>query len=247
MPKVTLALGPIVFRDFELPPEISFGGSQRLAIHRLADGRRVIDCLGREDADIVFSGIFAGPDATSRAQTLDVLRSSGVPLPLTWDTFFYSVLVSNFTAQYSNQAWVPYKLKCTVLRDEAVDLVMAFVSTSESLVDDMNAAGSIVTIPGVDFNALAALVSAPDATTCGTDTYQVAQNGLASSLATLSTQRQNVEQALSTVDLSTASADTALADLPAGTLAAQQLAGLAQAQGFVGRALVNLKSQGVQT
>ncbi len=43
MPEIALFLGPIVFADFEIPESINFGGTQRLAIHRLAGGGRVIE------------------------------------------------------------------------------------------------------------------------------------------------------------------------------------------------------------
>ena len=50
----TLLLGPVLFRDFELPGQITWGGKQRLAVHHLPGGRRVIDAMGRDDAAIVW-------------------------------------------------------------------------------------------------------------------------------------------------------------------------------------------------
>ena len=55
----------IVFQDFELPSGINFGGRQRLALHRLPGGSRVIDALGRDDAQISFAGIFTGSGRNS--------------------------------------------------------------------------------------------------------------------------------------------------------------------------------------
>ena len=63
MADVTLLLGPVAFQDFEVPCGVNFGGRQRLALHRLPGGSRVIDALGRDDAQISFSGIFSGSDA----------------------------------------------------------------------------------------------------------------------------------------------------------------------------------------
>src|SRR4051812_20099813 len=110
MTDVLLLLGPVVFQDFEIPSGVNFGGKQRLALHRLPGGERVIDALGRDDAEIGFSGIFTGPDATLRARSLDELRSAGVMLPLTWDIFYYTVLISDFHADYRNGSWNPYSL-----------------------------------------------------------------------------------------------------------------------------------------
>ena len=72
MSDIALLLGPVAFQDFELPANIGFGGEQRLAVHCLPGGARVIDVLGRDDAEITFSGIFSGSDATLRARTLAV-------------------------------------------------------------------------------------------------------------------------------------------------------------------------------
>ena len=105
MTDVALLLGPIVFQDFEVPSGINFGGRQRLALHRLPSGSRVIDALGRDDAQISFSGIFAGSDAILRARSLDELRVAGIPLPLTWDVLFYTVLISDFCADYRSSWW----------------------------------------------------------------------------------------------------------------------------------------------
>ena len=43
-------LGPIALQGFEVPESITIGGAQRLAIHRLPGGARVIDALGPDDA-----------------------------------------------------------------------------------------------------------------------------------------------------------------------------------------------------
>ena len=48
------SLGSVSFRSFEVPATINVGGAQRLAVHRLLGGIRVIDALGRDDSDISF-------------------------------------------------------------------------------------------------------------------------------------------------------------------------------------------------
>lgn len=52
MSDTVLLLGPVVFQEFEIPPCINFGGRQRLAMHRMPDGARIVDALGRDDAQI---------------------------------------------------------------------------------------------------------------------------------------------------------------------------------------------------
>jgi hypothetical protein len=40
-----LLIGPVLLEAFELPARVAWGGRQRLAVHRLPGGRRVIDAL----------------------------------------------------------------------------------------------------------------------------------------------------------------------------------------------------------
>src|ERR1035438_3000846 len=115
MAEGTLLLGPILFRDFELPERVRWGGAQKLAVHRLPGGARVIDSLGRDDADIAWSGVFSGSDAALRAGTLDLIRAEGSSWPLTWDWFFYTVVIARFDADYTRPNWIPYRITCTVV------------------------------------------------------------------------------------------------------------------------------------
>jgi hypothetical protein len=119
---INLRLGPVSFRNFEIPSKINFGGQQRLVVHTLADGSRVVDELGPFDADIRFSGILSGPDATERALLLDRLRISGDALSLTWDIFFYSIILKQITFDFENEFWIPFEVSCTVI-DQSVDQV----------------------------------------------------------------------------------------------------------------------------
>src|SRR3954469_21838480 len=99
----TLLLGPILFQDFEMPERVRWGGAQRLSVHRLPGGARVIDALGRDDFDIAWSGVFSGDDATLRARGLDLMRAEGGVWPLTWNWFFYSVVIAVFQADYTRR------------------------------------------------------------------------------------------------------------------------------------------------
>ena len=179
MRDVLLMLGPIAFRDFEIPAGINLGGKQRLIVHRLPGGSRVIDALGRDDAQISFSGIFSGADATLRARALDEMRSSGVAFPLTWDVFYYTVLISQFQADYQNGWWIPYHVTCTVLRDEASVAFESVISLAGSVLSDTGTAIDLASNAGVDISALQPVVAGSQATTRGTDSYSAALAALA--------------------------------------------------------------------
>lgn len=143
MPVSYLLLGPILFQGFELPGSITWGGAQSLAIHRLPGGNRIIDAMGRDDADITWSGVFSGRDATFRARALDLMRADGSVWPLTWDSFFYSVLIARLDIDHRRPNWLPYRISCTVMRDEAASLLMAPITFAASVARDLAVATAL--------------------------------------------------------------------------------------------------------
>jgi hypothetical protein len=241
MPNTILTLGPVVLQRFEVPDHINIGGKQRLAVHRLTDGRRVIDSLGRDDSDISFQGVFSGPDATMRARLLDVLRVAGNPLPLTWDVFFYSVILSDFQALYENGAWIPYRITCAVLRDEASSFISAPVSLADSLISDISTATASSSGASLDFTSLQASLAAPSVTMQDTSAYGSACTGIATMQSTVAAQIATEESSL---QANTTSFDTstlsALQSLSVAAQSAQMLAGLSMTRAYLGRAAINL-------
>ena len=221
MSDFSLTLGPVAFAGFELPSSITIGGRQRLAIHRLPSGIRVIDALGPDPADIAFSGIFTGPDAADRARLLDALRVSGASLPLAWDAFLYTVIVENFEADYRSPWWIPYRVTCSVLQDEAAAVITAAAQLAPAIASDLLAAGSYAT-------AATAAISVPGATTSGTAAYLAAQGALAATLTSLNNQVSAAQPGLQS------------ADVPTVTAAAGSLASLAAARAYAARAARNL-------
>ncbi len=150
-----LVMGPVAFETFEVPARIGFGGRQRIVVHTLPGGARIIDTMGRDDAPIAWSGAFSGPDAALRARLLDTMRSDGAVWTLAWDAFSFSVVVAEFEAQYERSNWIPYRLSCTVLVDDAAAQAQAAVSVVGLALDDLASAASFA---GVDASgAVAAL------------------------------------------------------------------------------------------
>ncbi len=242
---IALLLGPVAFRDFEIPSGINFGGAQRVAVHRLAGGTRVIDSLGRDDADITFSGTFSGGDATLRARLLDELRASGLTLPLTWDVFFYTVVIRTFQADYQNGAWIPYRLTCTVLRDEASALVETAMSLAADALADIASASGLAASGGTNLGPLLTVLSAPGATVRDTAAYTTAQATVAGAQATTNQAISTAEGALNGAGLVGAvSAPTGITALAGVVAASQQLASLTAAQAYLGRTRVNLANAG---
>ncbi len=221
MSDFSLTHGPVAFAGFELPSSITLGGRQRLAIHRLPGGLRIIDALGADPADLAWSGIFTGPDAGDRARMLDTLRVAGQPMLLAWDAFLYSVIIESFQADYRSPWWIPYRLSCSVLQDEAANVVTAALSLVPAITGDLTAAGTYAT-------AAVASVAVAGATTAGTAAYTAANATLTSTAASLTAQAAAAEPAIQAPDIPTAVAACGL------------LAQLTAAQAYVARAARNL-------
>lgn len=239
MPNTILLLGPIVFQDFEVPEKVNFGGAQRLAIHQLPGGARVIDTLGRDDADISFSGTFSGEDATLRARALDELRALGTMLPLTWDVFTYSVVIREFRAQYERPGWIPFHITCTVLRDEAAAIVEAPLGLASAALGDLAAGVTLAAglgIPAIGTALVASnlALAAPGATQRGTAAYANATTSLALSRDAITTGMATAEAALDGDALTTTTR------FEHGVAELERLSTLTAARALVGRAAINL-------
>ena len=220
-----LVLGPVAFETFEVPARIGFGGHQRMVVHTLPGGARIIDTMGRDDAPIAWSGAFSGPDAALRARLLDILRSEGAVWTLAWDAFSFSVIIAEFEAQYERSNWIPYRVSCTVLADDAAVLAQAAVSVVGLALGDLAAAASY---PGIDASgAIAALGLSGSA-------------GQAASVLALGQLNAGIAQQMTVAGTTMASAsDVGTAVANAGTLAQ-----LAAARGFALRAQAGFVEQG---
>lgn len=219
-----LLLGPVSFAGFEVPARIGFGGAQRLAVHQLPGGARVVDAMGRDDADIAWSGAFSGPDAADRARLLDLMRAEGTPLPLAWDAFCYTVVIAEFEAHYQHPNWVPYRIVCLVVLDQTEVATEITLDLATGLLTDLARAQG-----GFDVSGAVAALGVAGATAPGSLAYATALGHLVTTAKGI-----DVRMAVAGTDLTTAS------DLAATAAAAGQLAALADARGYAGRALDNL-------
>jgi hypothetical protein len=249
MSDVFLVLGPVAFNDFEIPERIVFGGAQRLAVHKLPGGLRVIDALGRDDRELSWSGIFTGSNATERARLLDVLRVQGTVLPLTWDVFFYSVVIAAFEAEYRHGWWIPYRLTCTVLSDEATAAIESNASAAGQALSDLGSAAQLTSGAGIDLSAVQAAAAVAGATTPTTEAYAEAVSMVNQAQTLIGTGITGAEAQLAPIITGetipgTSYAAAGVAALSSATSATGQLAALTAAMGYVSRTVTNLKNAG---
>lgn len=129
-------LGPVAFQGFEVPERITLGGKQRLAVHTLPGGTRVVDAMGPDDGELAWSGMISGIDGAERVRQLDGLRRTGQALPLGWDGWRFTVIISRFEADCASPWWVPYQISCTVLSQgdlAAVEALPALATLAEAV------------------------------------------------------------------------------------------------------------------
>jgi hypothetical protein len=222
-----LALGSFEFVDFEVSGEVSFGGAQKLAIHKLIGGTRVIDVMGRDDSDVTWSGIFSGGDAGDRARVLDAMRAAGAPLSLTWDEFCYTVVIEKLEMNFCNPWWIPYRIACAVVVDQAQSLSTYVPDLAGAILGDLTSASAYY-----DVSTALEATAVPDALTEGEADYTTASVVLASTAQSIDAGIQTAQSSLSSTSLATL------------VSASGSLAQLCAARGYVERSINNLDGAG---
>ena len=168
-----IRLGSIDLHDFEVPQAIRFGGRQRLAVHALAGGKRIVERLGPDDDDIRFRGTFSGSTAEARALAFDNLRLSGEIVWLTWESFRRQVVVKSFVADYLSPWWIHYDIACVVVH-QTQTVPASVTGVAAALAAGLSSA--LTMVPGSDISLLAlqAALSRANASTTGTADHRQA-------------------------------------------------------------------------
>lgn len=218
-----LTLGNLDFANFEIPSFVQFGGSQRVAVHDLLGGGRLIDTMGRDDAVLTWSGVFSGRDAGDRARTLDAMRVEGQDLQLTWDAFAYVVVLTNAEFQFRNPWWITYRVRCTVLFDTAHSPNEVSTTVGDAILSDLNAVPSVAGVTD-----LLTSISLPGALSPGSAAVRDAVMRVAILRSGLASEMSIAEAALNGLEIATA------------VSASGTLAQLCIARGYLGRAASNL-------
>jgi hypothetical protein len=131
----TLTIGGISFDGFSTPDKMPGGGNQAMVVHKLPGGNRVIDTLGPDEANVIWSGFFYGNDAYANALALDGMRAAGQVLSLTWGGQFRSVLIDSFTYNVRRlPVWVEYNISCTVYQNPALGVLSPTLSSVDALI-----------------------------------------------------------------------------------------------------------------
>jgi hypothetical protein len=181
-----IQIGPISLQGFEVPQSIRFGGRQRLAVHSLAGGRRVVERLGPDDGEVAFQGTFSGRQAEARVRAFDALRLSGEIVWLTWESFRRRVVVKSFVAEYHSPWWIPYRVSCVVAHQSGV--TTALEPTLFALISaDLGNALAAVAGSTISLTPLRSALFGTNAMTAGTSNHAQAVAAVGATLDAVNT------------------------------------------------------------
>jgi hypothetical protein len=126
---------------FANPETMPWGGAQRVGVHQLPAGVRIIDSLGPDDSDITWKGMFlteapGDPDAVEAARYIDYLRKLGGAVTLTWDVFQYKVIIEHFKASYEFPTRVSFEILCKVVEDQTQPVTSFDSGNVDNMVSD---------------------------------------------------------------------------------------------------------------
>lgn len=254
MSDLVLQLGDFQFQRQEIPESISFGGEQRLAMHDLVGGTRVIDAMGGFTGPISWSGWLLGQNALARARQLDAMRAAGVSLVLQWSELIFAVVIRSFQADFQRWYQMPYRITCEV----AEDLTLSTAGTSLSSIDGLitgdlsTASGLMSTVSGLGLDsAFSTMQTAIQSVSSFANAAQSTLNGVLQPIAAFRTQAQTLIASTSNTLANVTTLGGILPNNPISTqvskitsqiVAAQNLPTLVQLDRVVGRIQGNIGS-----
>ncbi len=110
-----VTLGGMILTGVEVPSALKIAGEQQLAVTTLLGGDRVIRAMGPNPAPISLSGMFIGPDAQSRAETLARMHDAGRQLRLSIAGLSFMVVIQSSSYTYQQQgAVVPFEVTVVI-------------------------------------------------------------------------------------------------------------------------------------
>lgn len=257
-----ISIGGIGLHGFEVPERVVFGGRQQMTVPILPGGQRFINAMGRDDDEIRWEGIMLSTDAQQRAQALDAMRVAGAAVPLSWGSYYFTVVIAAFEAEYRQPGWIAYRIRCAVLQDMSWSPGTGPISAAVQIYEDLStAAGTVAllfdgpsgfTVPTATPAQMAAAASALSAAQTaaqaaaqanyqlGSASYDLAVSSLATASASTLALRQSAD---ATTAALAAAASNGIADTPQGMAAAWSIclvAALADAaRVFAARAALN--------
>lgn len=250
----SLSLGDVLFADLEVPEHITFGGEQRLTVHELVGGTRIVDAMGRSDMPLEWSGWFMGANALSRAQYLEAQRIAGTSVPLVWSELFYDVVIARFEADFQREWMIPYRIVCVVVANHSQPVTsLAGPSINDLINTDLSSANLLTSqigdstlsgLMGTVNSAISAVSSFASATASTINGVLQPINAVQQQVSTLISSAANTMTNVTTLGgiVPNNPISTSVANLAAQVTAYQQSPLLYNLQSVMGRMSINLGS-----
>ncbi|RCL06819.1 hypothetical protein BBA71_06395 [Acetobacter pasteurianus] len=211
-----VTLGSVPLYGMEIPDVLTNGGQQRLEVHWLPGGTKIVDRLGNDPARFSWNARFTGPNALARAQLLSQMRDAGQPVPFTGPGINETVIIAEYAFDYSLKgAIIPYRIQ---LERQSTSVTSASTSTSalSSLIgDDAASALSDVTSALSDGAQALSNISAQGQAVIGQVFPLANMVGAGSALASVS-DKLTMVQGLSGAGINLASAPDNVASIVTG-------------------------------
>jgi hypothetical protein len=139
-----VSLDSFVFTDFASPTTIRRGARQSLKVHKLLGGKRYVQAMGSDPANITWTGAFYGSDALSNSYALEAF-CDGQSHTLSWTTANFNVVVESIDFEEEDAGGhIQYTITCVILN--VVTSASPTTTALQSAQADTNAANA-VTLP----------------------------------------------------------------------------------------------------
>jgi hypothetical protein len=250
----SLSLGDVLFADLEVPDHITFGGDQKLTVHELVGGTRIIDAMGRSDMPLEWTGYFMGTNVLQRARYLETQRIAGLSLPIVWSEMFYDVVIQHFEADFQREWLIPYRIVCVVVANHSQpqtslvgpsinDLIATDQSSANTLVGSIGN-GTLTGLMGTLNTAISTVSSFASAAQSTITSVLAPIAAVQTQVQTLIASASNTIQNVTTLGgiLPNNPISTSVANLTSQVAAFQQLPALYNLQSVMGRMTLNLGS-----
>ena len=107
-----VVIGSVTLTGAEVPDLLRIGGQQRLVVHQLLGGSRVVDATGNDPSRLTLNGRFLGVNALRRAQALEALRVAGKSLTFSGAGISAQVKIAEYSYDYTLKgAVIPYSIQ----------------------------------------------------------------------------------------------------------------------------------------
>lgn len=183
MTDTVITLGDFQFRNLEIPASINFGGEQKLNVHELVGGTRIIDALGHQEDDVSWNGLITGPDALDRAAQLDNMRIAGDQVTLSWFNFNYLVVIKYFRANTERYYQINYSITLTVVQElSLLGAILSLLGIDAAILNDVTVANGLAS--SINIPTLTSLMGALTLSVNAVPTFKGASQSTINSVLT---------------------------------------------------------------